>query len=209
MIIKELRTGRPLLEISGTSLDDAQLNGVDLSQADLRNQSLCRARLTDVIVSRSNWYSAEMDDIIILRSMLCRIGMAFATARRCQIKASYFNGSALECVDLDESIMSNVSFDKVRSDTLAFRRCKLTDVTFRGAELRGASFESTTMHRCDLRGALLLGATFESARLTECMLDGVRARVVSSGERCSPESPLLKRTFETSIYTAPILGGPI
>lgn len=139
-------------------LDDALVEGDTLNLEGVKEVSIRDCVLRDVAVIASPRTRLEIHRCRIERSDLS--GCALST-----VVGTRFVDSKLVGVDLSESEISNVSFE----------RCTLRLANLRLAKLQRVCFETCDMHEADLYGAGIEDLVVPGSRLTAVSLDRVEA----------------------------------
>ncbi|OSP52873.1 pentapeptide repeat-containing protein [Pseudoruegeria sp. SK021] len=93
----------------------------------------------------------------------------------CVFEGHDFSGQRLMGIDLGESKLSDIHFDRAGLGIAIFDGAKLASISFDGADLRGASFVGArlvdvTFENADLRGAVFEGAFLERTDLQSALL---------------------------------------
>lgn len=160
-------------DLYGADLTDANLSGTDLQQA-----LLDRARLT-----RADFTSANLEGATILRPTV------FSALERNQAEAPRFIGAAmaktslsgwLDGSDFSRADLSGAVFglqDAHNEGLLASRvrlaGCKFSGATLGGADFRGSSLVFARFDGADARGADFRGADLTNADFSAARVDGM------------------------------------
>lgn len=101
--------------------------------------------------------------------------------RGCSFESLDVSGRKLMGINLTDSTLRAVTFDRSELGIAIFDYARLEDVSFEGADLGGASFRGAELINVSFEGTDLAGAVFEDARLVETDL--------SAGVLCNTQMP--------------------
>lgn len=174
-------------------------DGGELEQADFRSSDF-----SGVAVEAGRWRGADFRDADFLDSRF----------RECNFADSNFMGAALVGMKCFEVVFSRGKFDSCLMHGSLFGLCtfdqammydvdlsesELVGASFRGAQLRRATFVDADCESCDFRGADLREADFSNANLSKAdfrgaelegaVFDGAERRFAQFGEVAAPGSP--------------------
>jgi uncharacterized protein YjbI with pentapeptide repeats len=154
--------GRPLLGAWGRA---KKLHGLtEFKKVTLQGLDLSGAKAAGL-----RWHSCRVDDCVFDHAQL----------RDLRLWNTQVSGCSFARADLRDSVIG--SWD-------AGRRNEWRQVSFAGADLRGATVRGALFDRCDFSRARLDGVEFEQCDLTECTFAGPLRGVIFDG-RPLPDRP--------------------
>lgn len=168
----------------GADLQGAELEDIDLSGVDLTDANLKKAHLTDINFNgarfiRTNLRKVHIDggyfeDVVFDHADLIKSALSFVCLRRAQIRNNTtFTHARFEQVSFWNSILSNVDFsDSVSERGCNFMRSQLDHIMMRRCILNGFSIGESSLTNIDLQGTKLISGTVRMS-----MGDGMDGRV--------------------------------
>jgi uncharacterized protein YjbI with pentapeptide repeats len=152
-------TGRPLPDLSGAYLEQADWGGIDLVEASLAGVDLSSADLSEAKLDKARAASASF---------------LFARLR----------GASLEKIDARVANFAGADLSSIHGERARFSRANLEGANLTGASLRRASLNSanltkacfvgTDLIKARLKGARIEGADFTGAKLESAVLSGLK-----------------------------------
>lgn len=151
-------------------LDEAVLDGADLSGRTLRNLKLRGSRLRAVDLGDAMLGGVDAADVVVGEGSWANAGIEQGVLVRVEVTAVRATGARFA-----ETVISDAAFADCRLDLTSFRYAELDRVVFRDcrleeADFHGASLRSIRFERCILSGASVQGATFDRCELRGCDL---------------------------------------
>ena len=156
-------------DLSGANLSHADLSGINLHSANLRDALLDHADLTAANLHFASLWGARLNHATLTGANLTVADLRWAEANGCTAAAAIFNGADLR----------NAQFRKANLRG-AKLRCVPADVAqFQGADLRDADLKVCQLDGANLNHALLQGSNlkmvdFKGANLADVAMDSVR-----------------------------------
>lgn len=167
--------------LDGMDLAGANLNGVDLRKASIRNANLCGSSMKGIILNRadisgSNFAYCEMEnaDLRFVQAHstnFARAQLKQARLLRSDISGACFKQATLRDAALDRVLsMEPVDFDGASLVGANLFGARLAYASFNGADLFMAHFEGADMRGALLRNAICGKANFSRAWMTGAVL---------------------------------------
>lgn len=160
-------------------LDRVGIRNTHLERVDFRRASLRSADIRwSEFLSEVNFGEADLSN---------------ARFENVQLQGPNFSHATLDLATFSGATLLNVQFRHATARCIEFdKRSKLKHVTFRAADLRGASFAGVALHtvsfrHTDLRGANFEGATFVNVNFRGAKIDGINFRGVKLEQTTLPE----------------------
>ncbi|MEG4146218.1 TerD family protein [Microcoleus sp. Pol12B5] len=174
-----VKAGAYLID-SNTSLQRANLAGVDLSYVNLSEANLSGANLTKANLDRANLLQANLSNTNLSRAILSSANLIAADLRGANMKSAQtdsanFSGANLSKINLvGGSLHCNLSGailteGNLCGANLSYGNFSGADLTF--ADLRGANLQNTNLEKANLKGANLSGVVnLETAKLAGAIM---------------------------------------
>ncbi len=137
-------------------LGDANLTGVDFSDANLSRSYLGDANLTGVNFSRANLSAANLGDANLSGANLSGANLSGADLTSANLSGANLSGADLNHADLSHADLSSAN---------------LTHANLSGADLNRADLSSADLNHADLSSAILFGVNLSDANLTSSNLN--------------------------------------
>ncbi|MFN6518774.1 MAG: pentapeptide repeat-containing protein [Nostoc sp. CreGUA01] len=137
-------------------LGDANLTGVDFSDANLSRSYLGDANLTGVNFSRANLSAANLGDANLSGANLSGANLSGADLSSANLSGANLSGANLNRADLSHADLSSAN---------------LTHANLSSADLNRADLSSADLNRADLSSAILFGVNLSDANLTSSNLN--------------------------------------
>jgi uncharacterized protein YjbI with pentapeptide repeats len=180
------------INLSGKSLRELDLAGVDFKAARLTKADLYGANLAEANLSGTDLADARLDRAVLTRSDFSGANLAGATLLRPTIfsglerniaEAPRFTGANmahtgltgwLDGTDFSNADLTGAVFGRqdALSEGLLASRVRMTSCNFTGAKLAGASFRGAQLVFARFTGADATGADFRGADLTKADFSG-------------------------------------
>ena len=156
----------PLLDLSGTHLrwarlEGANFSGTDFSWADLRLATLDRAKLIEANLRGITLDNALLSAADLTRADLTDASLFQALAARADLNSAHLERAVLRYARLEEAVFDDAVL--FRAD---LRECTLFEASFVRADLTGADLSGADLSGADLTAAKLVGANLDGATLT-------------------------------------------
>ena len=129
------------------NLSDGDYEGIDLRYCDFTKSNFQKSNMKDCILVGTKFENSELEEVDFTDSV---------------IHASDFRNA-----NLAKAIFYNVAGPKGLPDTIDFFSPGFSQVSFEGADLKGATFEGA-----DLKGAIFRGANLENVNFENTNLEG-------------------------------------
>lgn len=154
-------------------LSDADLHGLNLSDADMYQARLVGANLADTNLSNTNLTGAQLDRAVLSRSVCTGTRFTGAHLTGANLKEATFTDAQLTGADLTEARVEDAQFARANLqgstlNRLDFSKALLSENVFDEAELRGANLSWSDHAKSSFRRAILA-----DAKLTDASLHGV------------------------------------
>lgn len=120
------------LRLPGLSLEDVELRGGSLANADLQGASWRRVHVARARLTGTRWTNAALDDV---------------SFRDCRIDLAAFSAAELRRVRFVDCRITGSDFQELRAEDVVFEACDLSEV-----DLTGARFARTEMRGCTIDG---------------------------------------------------------
>ncbi len=198
----------PNLDLEGTSLSRANLEGFDFGQANLRF-----VRLQDTDLSGANLSQADLE-MADLRQSSIDENTLFTLHDRLvwELHNEPEVGRDYTGVEVTNSMLSGVFLQDANLQNAVFRGSILTFANLRNSDLRGADFSKADLTEADLDRAVLSGTILSGANLhgAEMGLSNLRGTIIDS-ETILPERwhivwTILNKGGENGNYSDLFLG---
>ncbi|MDI6450521.1 pentapeptide repeat-containing protein [Anaerobaca lacustris] len=176
-------------ELSGTSIAQLPLGGIDLRSANLSKAYAARQILNRTDLTGANLSGADLSESIVLRGQLSRANLMGANLQRALLL-----GADLTAVDLRSTQLFSANFGHA-----ILRNSRLDDADMRQSLFAGA----------DLSGAVLTGAKLYGTARDDWIIDGVECRYVfwdiEGKIRCPVDRDFAPGEFEQIYKSLPII----
>ncbi|WP_448413236.1 pentapeptide repeat-containing protein [Limnohabitans sp.] len=165
-------------QLSGAYLGQYSLDGVNLSNADLRNTLLVKVinpadlQLSDgqvfkLFLNASQVSGARMNGSNLTGADLTGAVLTGAGDARADLKGSMFNFAILNAINLDGADLSGVQMNHAQASQASWIRANLSGAQLKGANLSMGNFEQADFSGADLSGSNLSGSNFSGATWTD------------------------------------------
>jgi uncharacterized protein YjbI with pentapeptide repeats len=165
-------------QLSGAYLGQYSLDGVNLSNADLRNTLLVKVKnpadlqLSDgrafqLFLNASQVAGARINGSNLTGADLTGAVLTGAGDARADLKGSMFNFAILNGINLDGADLSGVQMNHAQASQASWIRANLSGAQLRGSNLSMGNFEQADFLGADLSGSNLSGSNFSGATWTD------------------------------------------
>ncbi len=163
--------------LRGASLQDAVLDGVDLTRADLsdsalRSASLRAACLEGASLARADLTGADLAGVRASEADLQDALLEDARFAGAVLRFARLGGALLEHADFTDADLWGARLDSAEMPYATLRRAVAQEASMVGADLSGANLEEADLRKADLSGAKLRGADLRGAVLAGAKLGG-------------------------------------
>jgi len=183
------------IQLDNAYLEKADLEGIWMPQASLRNVDLSEANLSEANLSGADLRGARLSEAKLVRAdlsgtdlrgaKLIETNLSEAKLIRADLRGANLSEADLSGADLNQANLSEADLTKATLSRANLSEADLTKVTLSGADLTkatliGADLTKATLIGADLTKATLSGARFNQADLTKATLIGAdlsRARL--------------------------------
>ena len=156
------RTDLTGANLSQTILDGANLEGARLDYTNLRRINLSGANLSEASLDEANLSGANLEGANLFRANLFRANLE---------GAGLGNANLYE-VNLSAAYLSGANLSKINLSKINLSWADLSGADLSSADLRGATLSSANLSRADLSRADLSGANLSWANLSRADLSG-------------------------------------
>ncbi|GJD16513.1 hypothetical protein RIVM261_014690 [Rivularia sp. IAM M-261] len=153
---------------SGAYLGDANLTGVNFTNAILTGTYLGNANFTGANLSSANLGAANLGD-----ANLSGANLSSAILRRADLSSANFSGANLQNANLSGADLNYADLSSSNLDSANLRGANLTGANLRDAVISHAIFKNVTCFGANLSGANLEGADLSQADLCRADVSGV------------------------------------
>jgi uncharacterized protein YjbI with pentapeptide repeats len=160
----------PAKNLMSSTMQGADLAGIDLSGADFSTSALAGTRY-----DRSNLRQAKFKATALLGSSFVKADLTQATFTGCDLREARLDGADLTSTSFKATTFQGATFEgAVLKHTdftasgfrgVSFDRQSLDGVVFDNAHLKDASFRNAHLHNTSFRHATVRGAIFDGARM--------------------------------------------
>jgi uncharacterized protein YjbI with pentapeptide repeats len=177
--------------LSGKSLEQLDLSGIDFKHAKLREVSFYGAKLVDADLSRTDLSGATLNLAWIMRAkfdgadlsgarlqgLVVSSGLEFSPTEAPSFKAANFSGARI-IARFSRLDLSGANFSSARlgadmtNQSMGLMRTELSGAKLAGANFAGADLARALLSFADLRGANLAGANLTGADFSGADLTG-------------------------------------
>jgi uncharacterized protein YjbI with pentapeptide repeats len=161
------------VNLSGRSLQNAQLRATRFIDANLQQSDLRGADLSETDFSGADLTGADLRNTDLRNAYLIGADLTGATLVGADLTGANLSGAHLQQVDL-----TAVDLTKTSLDGAEFTQANLNGSNLRGANLAGISFTGAEITGADLTGANLTGARLSNTNLRDAQL--VRAQLTGA-----------------------------
>ncbi len=147
------------VDLSGSSLARAQLDGIQAGRASFRGASLAEASLEKIVASDADFTDADLSHANLQGANLVRARLP--QARLC---SANLEGATLAAADVRGASLVGATL----------RHARLSDTRVDGADITSANLEDAFLQGLDLRKVVLDDACLAGANLGRCNLEGMR-----------------------------------
>ena len=163
--------------LRGASLQEAVLDGVDLTRADLSDAALRSASLSGACLEGASLARADLTgaNLAAVRASEADLGEALLEDARftgAVLRFARLGGALLEHADFTDADLWGAKLDGAEMPYATLRRTVAQEASMVGADLSGASLEEADLRKADLSGARLRGADLRGALLAGARLAG-------------------------------------
>jgi uncharacterized protein YjbI with pentapeptide repeats len=177
-ILKEAKLMRKAFkaDFSWATLDEAELNYIDLEQANLSHASLLKAKTFRAKLADANFTHANLTDADFFQALVNNTNFKHATLINTDFYRMFLDGSS----DFSHANLTNAKFTAAWFNAEAnFTDADLTNTKFIGAKLDKVNFTRSRLDRADFSGALMNWAICKPGSIGRCI-----PWVVSSSRAC-------------------------
>ncbi|MCB9763207.1 MAG: pentapeptide repeat-containing protein [Alphaproteobacteria bacterium] len=157
----------PKADLHGAYLQDRNLFGVDLRDADLGQASVSQVNLQRANLGGANLSGAKFSHVDLRGA-----GLVGADLRDASISDTDFWGANLSCGNLSRVSLRSANFSGANLSGADLSTANLEHTNFSGADLSHASLRDADLYGVDLSGANLSGADLSGAELSRTCLGG-------------------------------------
>lgn len=143
-------------ELTGIELDTENLDGINLSQADLRGVILKAVTLNNSLLENANLEGAALKHVSFLSSNLRN-----ANFSKANLKYVKFNDSKLSKSSFYTATLSKISFVFANLNDVNFSNTKIIGVNFNESNCNRAVFDNAFVCNCSVYGASFWGCSFK------------------------------------------------
>jgi uncharacterized protein YjbI with pentapeptide repeats len=158
--IKECRDKGERINLQGADLSYADLEGVDLSYANLEGANIKRAYFRDADLKDSNLKGADLEGAYLRDANLEGAYLRDADLKEANLRGANLQGAYLSYADLEGADLSYTDLQGANLEGADLSYADLKGATLSKAKLAGAN-----LRRANLEGADLEGADLEGAKL--------------------------------------------
>jgi uncharacterized protein YjbI with pentapeptide repeats len=167
------------LDLSGATLESAQLRGVDLEFADMSGVTAGSADFSRGILRHANMTNANLLAADLSDASCEGANLSGARMRRAMLRRTNLRGANLREASLNDAFLPNADLSDARLDGADLSGAYLplailAGATLDGANLTRARLSNTRLTRASLRGANLTSAQLIQADLTKAIVSGCR-----------------------------------
>ncbi|MFW6357591.1 MAG: pentapeptide repeat-containing protein [Chroococcales cyanobacterium] len=182
--------------LSGANLRDINLNGANLNNVNLSWASLDNAQLTGASLRQANLHNATLtaancDDISLSRAKLSKVDLRLASLRNAD----------LNWANLQDANLTGVDLQGARLDQVNLERAQLNNANLREVELMEVNLSRASLIQADLTGANLREAFLEAASLREAILTGANLTEANLASVYLRSADLKNTDFHRAILT--------
>ena len=165
----------PRIYIRVTKLENADLCGLDFSDADfsdttLHNINLNYATLKEAIFFGINMTNGSFIKANFYRATLDSSNLSNANFQEANLSEATLVETFAENVDFTKANLSWTDLTKARFRNAKLRMAELSKATLKGADFTNADFTGARLYGADLSGANLTGANLQGTNLEEANL---------------------------------------
>lgn len=165
----------PALEpgkVTGLSLEELRLEGVDLAAADypnleLKDIQLTRCNLANLKAAGAAWLRTWVESSSLTGLTCIEARLRHVTFADCRADLASFGASELDTVLFRDCRLKQADFSDVRMARVRFEACDLSEVDFARARCREVQFQGCTLDHIrgveGLRGASMSHADMQAA----------------------------------------------
>jgi uncharacterized protein YjbI with pentapeptide repeats len=168
-----------LLDLRGRHLEQAVLNGANLTKADLTGAQLQGASLLSALLQDASLYSAQLQGARLDFAWLQHAGLSRAQLQRASLfhamlRVAWLDGAQLQGSRLDDAQLQGAWLRGAQLQGASLNRAQLQGAWLRGAQLQGASLNRAQLQGASLDMAQMQGATLSWAQLQGVSLEGAQ-----------------------------------
>jgi uncharacterized protein YjbI with pentapeptide repeats len=188
-----------------TSLEEANLEGANLSAAQLPRANLQGARLlyaymSDAMLAEANLQDAEISYALLDGATLIGAKLDGAILDATKMRGAQLVGASMIGAQLQAAFLQGATLDEAKLDG-----ADLSGVWLQAASLRRARLIAASLYGADLRGALLeqaelLGARMDVANLDGASLDGIVVWLATPPNRPPGEARVVALRTRPQVY---------
>ncbi len=225
----EKRSGGVQADLSGITLNEAKLTGVNLQGAVLRSSFLMAADLTGsncagAVFERADlrraifanagadFTEALLDMSWLAEAGLCDVKLRNTAMRKAFLRQARFLDASIHGCDLSWSTGEKISFHQCRIFQSIFTQVQLPKSLFYNARIQLSRFTAASLKECNFSNARIIDCDFTSADLEESRFnraDLTRSQFVRAalGSCDLRESTLKGSSFQDASLTGARFGG--
>lgn len=142
-------------QLLGANLNDANLQGVSLARADLRGAQLDGARLAFANLQDANCDGAHFAAVDLRTTRLAGASCSGTWFNRCDLSATDLPGLLAPKARFDGCDLTATRWRGAQLDGASFAAAGLADIDWEGADLRGCDLRHATFHLGNSRSGLV------------------------------------------------------
>lgn len=166
-----------LIKLAGADLIEANLAGVNLSNAILLGARLTRAKL-----SYANLSSADLGSAYLMEANLTKANLSGAILRNAHLNDAHLNDANLTYAMLNETDLSRANLTGANLERTILANANLFGADFSYANLTGANLKGANLVETDLSYANLTGADLSHATIGWTVFGDIDLRTVKGLE---------------------------
>ena len=145
----------------------ANFNGVDLSEADLREAKLTGAQFCEAILLKTNFSGANLNG-----TNFCRAKLSGAKFIKTYLNKADLCGANLPRANLNGANLIEANLNEADLCGATFKEAKITMANLSKANFRGANLSEADLSESDLREAIITSANLSKANFTNTNMSG-------------------------------------
>jgi len=144
------------IQAPNTDLSNWVLNGANLFEVDLRDSNLCRSELRTADLSNANLEGADLSGAHLRQAQIANTEFSEVNATVCSAPGAKFHGSELKGTDFTSAYLEEV----------IFRGGNIDDAIFTSAQMQDCDFESASVQESDFCYSVLSDSIFTDCNLS-------------------------------------------
>jgi uncharacterized protein YjbI with pentapeptide repeats len=172
------------IDLTGANLNHAILLGADLSDANLTHADLNGANLHWAILNRSRLFQAELNNVSLEAAEIRMAELSLAKLNSANLQGADLSESILVDAELNQAVLSGATLSEAKLIRAHLNKADLTiaklneadlfDAEMNNAILSGANLSKTNLYRTKMHKADLTMATLREANLSGTFLSEAR-----------------------------------